>query len=402
MSIAPAPSNVWLQNGHGTAYLSWAISSGATSYSVQRSTDGVNFTTVATPSATSFLDSVSSTSVAVSGAALIIGNKYIITSLGTTTTANWNTLGVPTTVAPNVEVVFTAAATGAGSGTGTVSPTQTQYFYQVAAVNGSGTSAYTNLDPTGAVLATIPTNSGIASLGAIRLQCQQRADRVNSQYVTLPEWNNYISLSYKELYDLLIAAYGTDYYIATPYTYTTSGTTDPTYNAQVYPLPVDFYKLVLCEVALNPNDPNSWITIRQYERIQQNLWNYPNIYTFYGITNLRYRLTGTQIQLVPIASAGQTLRIWYAPRPAKLVADTDILDGISGWEEYIIVDAAIKALAKEESDVSELMAEKMALKARLESMAQNRNIAEPQKVSDSRMRNLSWGDDGMWGGGGSW
>lgn len=45
---------------------------------------------------------------------------YIITSLGTTTAANWQALGLPANVAPAVDVAFVASTSSAGSGTGTV------------------------------------------------------------------------------------------------------------------------------------------------------------------------------------------------------------------------------------------------------------------------------------------
>jgi hypothetical protein len=403
LAVPSAPTNVWVQAGDGYSYLSWDITPTATSYQIQRSTDGVNYSNLATSLVNNYTDnSILSTSIAIDSTNLVIGNRYTITNVGTSTLADWQAIGVPSSITPNYGVSFVATATGSGSGNGTVQEYGNLYYYQVAAINGSGTGPYTSVDQTGAALSVAPAPIGQTTLLDIRQQAQERADMVCSNFVTLPEWNKYITLAYKELYDLLIAAYGNDYYMKTPYTYTTTGTIDPNYQASVYPLPQDFYKLMLCEVALNPMDPNSWVTLRQYERIQQNLWNYPNVYTFYGITNLRYRLTGTQLQIVPIPSGGQTVRIWYAPRPAKLVADTDIIDGISGWENYVIIDAAIRALKKEESDedVMSLMAEKQPMMLRLEAMAANRNVAEPQRVSDSRLRNFSWSDDTSWGGGG--
>lgn len=53
-------------------------------------------------------------------AGLTVGVVYQIVTLGTSTTANWQTLGLPTGVTPTVGMPFLAAATGAGSGTGTV------------------------------------------------------------------------------------------------------------------------------------------------------------------------------------------------------------------------------------------------------------------------------------------
>src|ERR1700689_83185 len=57
MAIAATPTNFLVQQGNGEVFLSWDIISGATTYSIQRSIDGVTFTTLATPSINSYLDS---------------------------------------------------------------------------------------------------------------------------------------------------------------------------------------------------------------------------------------------------------------------------------------------------------------------------------------------------------
>jgi hypothetical protein len=257
-----------------------------------------------------------------------------------------------------------------------------QYFYKVAASNGE-------VSAQSASASAVPMVIGNVSLVSVRNQVLQRCDRVGSQFVDMVALNQFITGSYKELYDILKQKFGDDYFVATPYSYTTDG------GSQLYPLPPDFYALLGVEVALNPNDPNSWVTLRKFEFIQRNLWNYPNVYTFYGITNLRYRLNGNNLMIVPIASANQTIRIWYVPRPAVLVKDTDILDGISGWEEYVIVDACIKYLIKEESleQAQAFASQKAALIKRIEEAAENRDIGEPETVSDSKRRNFSWSDD---------
>lgn len=271
----------------------------------------------------------------------------------------------------------------------------TIYYYYIQAGNG------TNSSPISSALQAQSLLIGQTTVGNLIYLAQSETDKINSQFLTTQEWTAHINNSRKELYDLLIEAYGCDYYMAIPYAFNTTGAIDPVFGASVYPLPADFYKSMLIEVALNPNDPNSWVTLRQYQRIQQNLWNYPNQYTLYGITNLRYRLTGKYIQLVPIPQANQTIRIWYAPRPSQLLLTTDIVDGISGWEEYIVVDVAIKAQGKEESEQSGFFARKQALLTRIQGIAQNRNVAEPEVVSDSRMRNFAWSDDGGMNGGGN-
>ncbi len=81
--------------------------------------------------------------------------------------------------------------------------------------------------------------------------------------------------------------------------------------------------------------------------------------------------------------------------------DASSFDGIDGWEEYVIIDAAIKAQIKQEGDYSGLAGQKMEMKARIEAMAEGRDVGEASHVSDVLGANsygLGCGDDG-WGNG---
>ena len=270
------------------------------------------------------------------------------------------------------------------------------YSYYVQAGATITSVPYSSL-PT-ATLQGLSLEPGQTTAGNIILEAQQRTNKENSGLYTPQELMSMVNQSYKAFYDKIITAYGDDYYVATPYSYTTAQ------NLQLYPLPPDFYKLLLCEVALNPQDPNSYVTIKQFNFIQKNLFNYPNQYTMYGITNLRYRLNGNNLMLVPQTQGGQTIRIWYAPRPNQLLNTTDIVDGISGWEEYIVNDMCIKMLVKEESleQAQAFQQQKMEMDKRLDDMPKNRNLGEPQTVSDAKYRNFGWGDDTTgWGAGGN-
>jgi hypothetical protein len=212
-------------------------------------------------------------------------------------------------------------------------------------------------------------------LSDLRTAIRQRADMVNSQFVADSELNSYINQSYFELYDLLIQKYGDNYYVQTPYTFVTDG------GSQFYALPADFYKLLGVDLALS-NSLDSYVTIKPFNFSDRNRYSVPNFQSFYGVTNLRYRLNGNQLWLNPIPAAGQTVQIWYVPKLTTLVNDTDTVDGVSGWTEYIIVDGVIKCLQKEESDVSIPMAQKAALIQRIEAAAENRDAGSPARVAD--------------------
>lgn len=249
----------------------------------------------------------------------------------------------------------------------------TEYWYRITAGNTSGTSSPTTVQSVTCV------GYGQASLGGVRLAAQQRADMVNNNFVTTQEWNSYINLSYFELYDILVQVYGDDYYVAPRFTFTTDGR-----QPSLYPLPLDIYKLLGVDLGVNAAQ-NSYVTMRKFMFQNRNKFQFNNVpIGYYGNLNIEYRLVGSNIDLIQSPASGQTIVLWYIPRPRTLLADSDILEGVSGWEEYVIVDAAIKALNKEESDVTALMAAKAALKQRIESAASNRDAGMPEVVTDVR------------------
>jgi len=84
----------------------------------------------------------------------------------------------------------------------------------------------------------------------------------------------------------------------------------------------------------------------------------------------------------------------YFANGNQTLSVTNILDGVNGWEEYIIIDSAIKAKDKEESDTSVLMSRKAEIVRRMESEAENRDAGSPSTVGDSRRYNGSYGGDG--------
>ncbi len=214
-----------------------------------------------------------------------------------------------------------------------------------------------------------------------------------------------------ELYDLLITTYE-DYFIATPVQFQVNG------NDFLYPLPngsIDFqnglnpsqtitkapafYKLEGVDLALQTAS-NAYVTINKYNFIDRNNFVYPNsASTIYGVFNLRYRVMGNNIQFIPTPSSGQSVRIWYIPRLTELLQDTDTtVVGISGWVEYIIVKAAYYALTKEESDTQSLVMQLVALTDRITSTAANRDVGQPDKISDIRTNRGGSGWDGGFGG----
>lgn len=214
----------------------------------------------------------------------------------------------------------------------------------------------------------------------LRTQAKQRADMERSNFVATTEWDSYINASLAELHDIMIAAYGEDYYV--------SSSSFATVQAQAsYNLPSDFYKLRGVDVQINGVSPEDYCTIQKFNFNERNRFNINGFWNYAGMPFIRYRLLGSQISFSPVPDRATNVRLWYHPMVVKLVADTDNFNDINGWSEYVIVDAAIKALNKEESDVSILLAQKEALRQRIISMSQNRDAGTPESVSDIHAEN---------------
>lgn len=335
----PNPQTTYLQQGNKQVLLSWDLVSGATNYRVQRSTDGITFSVVSSPTTNQYLD---------------------------------------TSVTQN-----------------------TQYWYRVAAEDtnpGGGVSAYTTPTPS----SIIPVVAGYMSLQQLRTLSQQKADRVNSNFVTLPEWNSFINLAADELYDLVTTIYE-DYQVYEPVYFVTN------YNQSSYPLPdgvttfknasgatitpPPIYKLAGVDLGLN-NAPNGYVSVQKYNFIDRNKYIFPNTAsTIYGVFGLQYRLIGNAMRFIPQPASGQTIGIWYVPRRTQLLLETDTTDGYNGWSNYIIARAAKYALDKEESDTSKLDAEILYLKTRIEESGANRDQGQADTVADAR-NSFGFGPDG--------
>lgn len=348
MATPGTPQNMIVQTGNGQNLISWDLSTGATSYLIQRSLDNVTFTALTT----------------VTGSPLY--TYYIDTNV---------TLGV-------------------------------QYWYKVSASNTDGDSLYTQPQ------FVIPVNHGEESLYSVRLACKQTADRVESNFVTTAEWNSFIKLAQYELYDLLITLYedyylatpvqftvnGTQsqYPLPDGNTDFASGL-DP--NTTIVKAPA-FYKLLGVDLAIQ-SASNANVTINKFNFIDRNRFVYPNTAsTIYGVFNMQYRVMGNNIQFIPTPSSNQNIKLWYIPRLTELLKDTDMTTtSISGWIRYVIVRAAKYALDKEESSTAHLDAELVWLKQRIEESASNRDAGQTDTISDTRNTNNGWGRSGGSNGG---
>lgn len=325
------------------------------------------------------------------------------------------------------------------------------------------------------------STSSQVSLGAMRLAAQEASDFENNPSIPTETWNQFLSQSYKRLYDLLVGAYGNDYHIATIWQFNLTGST------QLVPLPdggpsftnvngttaAKFYKATGVDLQYS-SSPNGWVTLKRFEWIERNKYAYPNTtVNWSGYTNLRYTLHGNNLYFIPVPPAGQLCQLHYVPAPTNLQyrlpgwttsgtnvigsitdttglavgmqltanftqgiiqanstitavgsttvtissnalstqspfifsawSDATLMEGISGWDQFVIIDAARKAMSKKEFDATDMKQERDAMILDIQAMAEARDAGQAFHVSDVIGANAwsGYGDDeGSWGMGG--
>lgn len=210
------------------------------------------------------------------------------------------------------------------------------------------------------------------TLAQLRTQARQRADMENSTFISDSELNSYINASYAELYDLLIATYE-DYNIS-------SDTISIVANTSSYSLPSNFYKLRGVDLVLDAL--GNAVTLKPFNFQERNSYMFTPTWNVVGLSYLRYHMQGNSIKFVPVPNTNQTVKLWYIPAITRLTLDADTVDGVNGFEEYIVIDAAMKMRIKEESDIQELVMQKEAMRQRIQAMAASRDAGSPEKVSD--------------------
>jgi hypothetical protein len=228
------------------------------------------------------------------------------------------------------------------------------------------------------------------TLGSMKTQARQRADMENTTFISDSELGIYLNNSATELYDLLVQAYGEYYYKSESTISMVSGTFD-------YSLPSDFYKLIGLDLLISGTYNTAsaqYAALMPLPVRERNKYQNISSTTVAGnYPNYRYRIFGDKVRFVQ-PSSSDTVVVLYVPRMPLLSTDGSNFDGINGWEEYVIVDAAIKMLDKEETSSAHLRDTKNMLMNRIKQLAANRDIGAPERVTDV---NQSFSDDFLGG-----
>lgn len=412
------PQNLTAEQADGNILLNWAQSIGATTYQVQRSTDGINFSNLGNPTASTQYEDVNP--------GLGIQYYYQVSATNVSGTSPYSSIVSSIAAQPSemslAELRLRAQQTADRVGSQFILQTEWNAFLRLAMyelydlligsyedyfattqafITTNGSQQYYPL-PDGVTNypGGIYNSQAVFTFTVLSANATQGATYLNNGYLftvtstisggtTLVTTGQGTPLAYGVL--TKISGGGDSQITFTGQVPTISGQSVPAY-----------YKMAGVDLAVNTSTINpAWVTLKKFNFIDRNKYIYPNsTSTIYGVYNQAYRVMGQQLQFIPVPAGNQTIRLWYAPRLPALLKDVDLTTlGFSGWLRYPIVRAAKYALDKEEgADTSKLDAEILFLKTRIEQMAQNRDTGTADTISETR-RDGVYGGTG-WGSGG--
>jgi hypothetical protein len=205
-------------------------------------------------------------------------------------------------------------------------------------------------------------------------------------FVSSSTMTRWINQSVRRFAHKLIHAFGSEYYAALG-----SIVTAP--NVALYPLPADFYQLIVLRVLIDGTEYG--ITHAGLD----DLATTPNGDGWSAGVRPRFRQLNNGIAFFPTPTAVYNVAVLYVPTllvtdslgvpKAELVAPTDLLEGHNGWEEWVILDCVKKHRIAEEKEVGQDIAIEQLEISREITRAANARTREPERVRDTYRRGVN-------------
>ena len=215
----------------------------------------------------------------------------------------------------------------------------------------------------------------------------QRADMVDSEFVTRPEVCEYLNQEFAELRGHLRMNEGQPHKRLSRDIAVESG-------RRLYDLPDDFWELLSVEALIGGRT-------RMLEPFMENeragLSNGPFYATF---VSPMYRIANNQIEILP-PDQSFTMTIRYAPSEGRyrlLQTPPDMVDGYNGYEISAVYGATAVCLEKEKSDPSFYAMQKDKILRHIDALAAQRDAGRPERVTDvtGGLANLGPFGGGWW------
>lgn len=216
--------------------------------------------------------------------------------------------------------------------------------------------------------------SRTATLAVMIAAVRWRADMPDTTFVTDADIEYEINQSALDLYDKLLSAWGEGWRFTQSNLLTTA-------NVAYVALPADFYRLIKVGWRVTASE-----NPRQLQPFQsRDEWLPDDPQTWDEVELPGYAIRNHSLYLSPTPTAIYTLVLQYVPALAAITASPSApLEGVHGWEDYVIYDCAIKLKIKEEVDATALAVERARHEARILQMAPSRDVEAPSRIQRVR------------------
>jgi hypothetical protein len=213
-----------------------------------------------------------------------------------------------------------------------------------------------------------------SALSTLEQRVQTLYDVSGSTVLSAAELDQFINDAYRKLWSEVLAINKNFRIKSLPFTLVAGG--------QAQALPADFMEERY--VRLNPGQENQVYLTRN--NLRTGSMNYDRSYDIFG----------TNLVIEPLQRSAGSYSLDYIPQPPVLAAPTDALDvELDQFSDFLVYDAAIVALAREESDAGQLVAlcygvpgdpSKPGIIGRVRRWASDKRSASPDRVEDVRRR----------------
>jgi hypothetical protein len=228
---------------------------------------------------------------------------------------------------------------------------------------------------------TYPVN-----LATLITRTRQRSNLEGEEdFITDAEVIDNINQSIADWYDIVVGStWGGQYYRA-PWNITTIP------NTSFYQLAPNTARVISIDCLLTGNQT---ISAQRYQEENRNIFKQLPLVGWMWNQPCFYQLQNGGVNFAPLPQSAFSVTVNYVPTAPTLSAFGDTLDSINGWEEYIVLDAAIKCLIKDgQEDIIPLLEQR-----RQEQMVRIK-AAAPQKdlnASEGVHETGRWGGYGLY------
>lgn len=173
-----------------------------------------------------------------------------------------------------------------------------------------------------------------------RVRQRSNTEGISAQaFITDAEITDNINQSIGDWYDMVRLTTFMGQYARSQYPFVTTA------NQSLYPLPPDCASIISVDAMINGQ--SYAISAMPYQEEQRNMFKLlPFVGWSFGIQSVWYMKQGDYLNFLPTPTAGYNITINYVPTAPVLNTGDSTLNSFNNWEEWIVLDSAIKCLIK--------------------------------------------------------